>query len=159
MELDVVELDGLGLGGPALRVVVCLVVEPQLEVGHPRQLAVALHDADDLGLDDVVVGPDQHRQLLGDVQEELVLGVLDAFGAPGHHVRHLLGRVDLGVELLLGVGGQFVGLGLDELAEELELGGLGVAVVHHLVQQLVHDHEVVADGLLLHLRSATASPP
>jgi hypothetical protein len=33
--------------------------------------------------------------------------------------------------------------------EDLGLGGLRVAKVHHLVEQLVYDDEVVADGLLL----------
>ncbi len=34
VELDIVELDGLVLGGAALRLVVGLVIEAQLEVGH-----------------------------------------------------------------------------------------------------------------------------
>ena len=34
VELDIVEFDGLVLGGPALRLIVGLVVEPQFEVGH-----------------------------------------------------------------------------------------------------------------------------
>jgi hypothetical protein len=33
--------------------------------------------------------------------------------------------------------------------EDLRLGGLRVAKVHHLIQKLVNDDEVVADGLFL----------
>ena len=37
----------------------------------------------------------------------------------------------------------------DVLLEDLGLGRLRVAKVHHLVEQLVYDDEVVADGFLL----------
>ena len=40
---------------------------------------------------------------------------------------------------------------VDALLENLALGRLGVAKVHHLVHELVDDHKVVADGLLLEL--------
>lgn len=151
VELDVVELHGLVLAGPALRLIVGLVVEAELEVGHAGELAVSVDHTDDLALDDVVGGANQHRQLLHHVQEELVLGVLDALLPPGYHIGHLPGSIDGAVEfLLLGEGvGELVGLGLDEALEELDLGGLRVAVVHHFVEQFVDDDEVVADGLLL----------
>lgn len=153
VELYVVELHGLVLAGPALRLVVGLVVEAELEVGHPGELAVGVDHPDDLALDDVVGGADEHRQLLHHVQEELVLGVLDALLPPGDHVGDLPGRIDRAVELLLlGEGvGELVGLGLDEPLEQLDLCGLRVAVVHHLVEQLVDNNEVIADGLLLHI--------
>ena len=37
----------------------------------------------------------------------------------------------------------------DVLLQDLGLGGLGVAKVHHLVEELVDDDEVVADGFFL----------
>lgn len=37
----------------------------------------------------------------------------------------------------------------DVFLENLGLGGLGVAKVHHLVEQFVNDDKVVADGLFL----------
>ncbi len=37
----------------------------------------------------------------------------------------------------------------DVLLQDLGLGGLGVAKVHHLVQQLVYDDEVITNGLFL----------
>ena len=46
---------------------------------------------------------------------------------------------------------QFVALCLDEPLQQLDLSGLRVAIVHHLVEQLIHNDEVVADGLLLHV--------
>ena len=36
----------------------------------------------------------------------------------------------------------------DVLLEDLGLGGLRVAEIHHLIEELVDDDEVVADGLL-----------
>lgn len=151
VELDVVELHGLVLGGSALGLVVGLVVEAQLEIGHAGQLAVRVDHSDDFGLDDVVGGTDEHGEFLHDVEEELVLGVLDALLAPGDHVGDLSGCVDgIGELCLFGEWiGQLVGLGFDESFEELDFGGLRVAVVHHFVEQLVDDDEVVPDGLLL----------
>lgn len=42
-----------------------------------------------------------------------------------------------------------MGLLGDVLLEDLGLGGLGVAKVHHLIEELVDDDEVIADGLFL----------
>lgn len=44
-----------------------------------------------------------------------------------------------------------MGLLRDVLLQNLGLGGLGVAKVHHLVEELVDDDEVVSDGFLLEL--------
>lgn len=41
--------------------------------------------------------------------------------------------------------------GVNRLLENLGLGCLGVSEIHHLVQQLVDDDEVVPDTLLLEL--------
>lgn len=42
-----------------------------------------------------------------------------------------------------------MGLLRDVLLQDARLRGLRVAEVHHLIEQLVDDDEVVADGLLL----------
>lgn len=42
---------------------------------------------------------------------------------------------------------EFVGFLCNVLLQDLGLGGLGVAKVHHLVEQLVYNDEVVTDGL------------
>lgn len=71
---------------------------------------------------------------------------------PGNDIGDSLGCVDgaIGVVLHAGEGGlEFVGFCLDEALEQLDLGCLRVPVIHHFVQQLIDDHEVVADGLLL----------
>lgn len=60
VELDIVELHSLVLGGTALGLVVGLVVEAQLEVGHSGELAICVNHSDDFALDDVVGGPDEH---------------------------------------------------------------------------------------------------
>ena len=44
---------------------------------------------------------------------------------------------------------QLVGFLGDVFLEDLRLGCLRVAKVHHLVEELVYDDEIVADGLLL----------
>ena len=40
---------------------------------------------------------------------------------------------------------------LDELLQDLELRVLRIPVVHHFIQQLIDDHEVITDALLFHL--------
>lgn len=42
-----------------------------------------------------------------------------------------------------------IGLSLDVAFEQFDFGGLGVTVVHHLVEEFVDDDEVVADGFFL----------
>jgi hypothetical protein len=44
---------------------------------------------------------------------------------------------------------EFVGLLCNVFLEDLRLGGLRVAKVHHLIQQLIYNDEVVADGFFL----------
>ena len=41
--------------------------------------------------------------------------------------------------------------GIDALLENLALRCLRITEVHHLIHELVDDHEVVADGFLLEL--------
>ena len=72
MEFYIVELNCLVLGGAALRLVVSLIVEAQFQVRHARELAIGIDHSDDLALDDVVGGTDQHRQFLYHIQEELI---------------------------------------------------------------------------------------
>lgn len=51
---------------------------------------------------------------------------------------------------LLGEGvGQLIAFSLDEPLEQFDLCGLRVAVVHHLIEQLIDDNEIIANGLLL----------
>ncbi len=72
MEFDIVELHRLVLGGAALRLVVSLIVEAQFQVRHARELAIRIDHSDDLALDDVVGGADEHRQFLYYIEEELI---------------------------------------------------------------------------------------
>jgi hypothetical protein len=72
MEFDIVELNRLVLGGAALRLVVSLIVEAQFQVRHARELAIRIDHSDDLALDDVVGGTDEHRQFLYYIEEELI---------------------------------------------------------------------------------------
>jgi hypothetical protein len=133
-------LDGLLGPRAALRLEQRFVVQSQLQLRHARQVRPHLDGAQDLGGEHGAVGRDEQVELLHDVQEHLVLLVLDVLRAPGDLVRHRLRR--LGHR-------QLVRALRDVLLQHLELRYLRVAKVHDLVQQLVDQHEVVADGLLL----------
>mmetsp|Transcript_12720 Transcript_12720/g.39527 ORF Transcript_12720/g.39527 Transcript_12720/m.39527 type:complete len:393 (+) Transcript_12720:1683-2861(+) len=121
-----------------------LVVEPQLALGHARQEGAHLERAAHLRAHHRAVGVDQQVDALHHVKEDLVLLVGDALLAPRDGVGHRHGRLD--VALLGGVR-----IGLDVLGQNLALRILRVAEVHHFVQQLVHDDEVVAQYLLVQL--------
>lgn len=82
MELDVIELNSFVLRCPSLSLIVGLVVESQFEIRHSSQLTVGIDNSNDLTLDDVVGGSDEHGQLFNNIKEKLILGVLDALRSP-----------------------------------------------------------------------------
>lgn len=86
---------------------------------------------------------------LYDINEDLILFVLDALGAPRHSIgdRRWYARLPCL---------QLVALLCDVLLQDLAVRGLRKAEVHELVQQLVHDDEVVPDALLLQLLKVLA---
>ena len=85
----------------------------------------------------------QNIDRLNDVQENFIFTIFQSFRSPGHGIgqcdRHS-GR-DFTLRLLA--------LLRDEFLEDFAVGRLGIAKVHHLVQQFVDDDKVVADALLL----------
>lgn len=121
-----------------------LVVQTETQFRHAREVALHLDSTEDLAADDVAVGIDEQIDGLDDIKEDFVFAIPDAFGAPadgigdGHRGAHLL-------ELKL-VG--FLG---DVLLKDLGLGGLDVTKVDHLVEKLVDDDKIVADGLFFEL--------
>lgn len=86
---------------------------------------------------------------LYDINEDLILFVLDALGAPGHRIGDSRWHTRL-ARL------QLVALLRDVLLQDLAVRGLRKAEVHELVQQLVHNDEVVSDALLLQLLKVLA---
>mmetsp|Transcript_21420 Transcript_21420/g.67249 ORF Transcript_21420/g.67249 Transcript_21420/m.67249 type:complete len:257 (+) Transcript_21420:1433-2203(+) len=152
VELDVLKLDRLAARhGPASRLEHELVVQPQLELGHAREEGLHLDRAHDLRVEDRSRAADQEVELLDDVEEDLVLPVLDPLRPPRDRVRHRhrrTGRRDVPVALLR-----------DELAQDLRVHRLRVAKVHRLVHQLVDDHKVVPDALLVQLPKVVLEHP
>lgn len=140
MELDILHLDGLATGGAAGRLEHGLVVEAQPQLGHTAQVALHLDGTKNLTAQHVAVGADEQVEAFDDVEEDLVLAVTDTLGTPGDGIGDSDGRAGLDLEL--------VGLLGDVLLEDLGLGGLGIAKVHHLVEKFVNDDKVIADGLL-----------
>lgn len=118
-----------------------LVVQPQPQLWHPAQVTLQLHGPEDLAPQHVPRRADQQVQTLNHIQEDLVLAIPDPLAAPTDGVRDRDGRPRLHLQL--------VALLRDVLLQDLGFGGLRVAEVHHLVEELVDDDEVVADGFLL----------
>uniref|UniRef100_A0A6V1T397 Uncharacterized protein n=1 Tax=Heterosigma akashiwo TaxID=2829 RepID=A0A6V1T397_HETAK len=136
-----------------------VLVQRQPQLGVPRQVGLHLDGPIDGAVEHVAVGAEEHVQPLDDVHEDLVPPL----------ARHPHGRAPGGHGLVGGRGGLGLGLGqaharrdalrraarfhqhrliVDEVLEELGGGALREAVVQHLVQQLVHQHEVLPDALL-----------
>lgn len=161
MELDVFHLNKLVAALLARHLEKLLVVQAELKFGHASQGRLHLDGTEDLAAQDGSVGRDEDVQLLDDVKEHLVLGMLDAFRAPTNGVTRGRGHVERadvsGARILLHTAKRilfllhFVGFGLDVLLQHLDLGDLRVAMIHHLVEQLVCDDEVVAQALILEL--------
>jgi hypothetical protein len=143
VELDVLHLDCLSACCPAGGLEHDLVVEAQAQFGHAGQVALHLDRAQNLRPQHVAVGGDEQVERLDDVEEDLVLAVADALATPADCVGDGDGRPCLDLELVRLLRYVFL--------QYLGLGGLRVAEVHHLVQQLVDDDKVVADALLLEL--------
>src|SRR3569833_126005 len=124
VEPHVLHLDGLAARGPPRGLEHDLVVEAEAQLGHARQVAFHLYGAEDLGPQHVAVRRHEEVERFYDVQEHLVLPVPDPLGPPRDGVGDGDGRpLDL----------QLVGLLGDVFLEDLGLGRLRVAKVHHLV--------------------------
>mmetsp|Transcript_25781 Transcript_25781/g.48907 ORF Transcript_25781/g.48907 Transcript_25781/m.48907 type:complete len:253 (-) Transcript_25781:457-1215(-) len=145
MELDVLQVNRLALGAPALGLEQHAIVEPQLALGHAAEVGSELERAGDFAAHDGAVGVHQQVDALHHVQKHLVFLVLDAIRPPRHCPGDGHGRTRVVCSL------QHVRVGLDELRQNLSLRELRVAEVHHLVQQFVANNEVVPQRLLLQL--------
>ena len=60
MELDIVKFDCFAFWGPALSLVVGLVIESQFKVGHAWELAIGIDNTNNLWLDDVIWRANEH---------------------------------------------------------------------------------------------------
>jgi len=82
MELDVFQLHGLGLAA-ARALEQDLVVKAQPQLRHSRQVDPHLDGPYDLAAQHISIGVGQQVHRLDDVEEDLVLAVFNALGAPG----------------------------------------------------------------------------
>eukprot|EP00053_Salpingoeca_punica_P004551 m.49696 g.49696 ORF g.49696 m.49696 type:complete len:479 (+) comp12846_c0_seq1:384-1820(+) len=126
-----------------LVLVVDLVVDAKLALGHAGEVALHADGARDVLAEHGAVGRQEDVDGLQDVEEELVLAVLDALAAPADLAGHLARDLHL---LLLRAGGDSALL--DEHLEGVRIGALRVAKVQNLVQQLVDEREVALDVVL-----------
>jgi len=144
MEFDILQLDGFSgtrLIYPSRGLEHEFIVETEFELGHATQKAFHFDGAEDFAVEDVAVGADEEVEFFHHVQENFVLFVFDAFGAPADGVGE--GHGWFGAEIL-GHAIAFLG---DEASEDGGVKTLGEAMVHGLVQQFVDANEVIADAL------------
>mmetsp|Transcript_42173 Transcript_42173/g.98247 ORF Transcript_42173/g.98247 Transcript_42173/m.98247 type:complete len:204 (-) Transcript_42173:189-800(-) len=152
MELDVLHLHRLSLLRPppaALKQE--LVVEPELELGHPAEVRSHLEGPEDLGAEHAPRARHEDIDALHHVEKDLILAVLDPLGPPRHHAGDGRRR--------LGEAGHLVTLLHNVLAQNLLIRDLGVPPVHHLIEKLVRYNKVVPDRLLLELPEVVLEHP
>ena len=84
--------------------------------------------------------------------------MLDSIGSPGHHVGSCCWhrKVRAHISVLLRTSGanilrDLVCLSLNVLLQDLDLSDLWVSMVHHLIEELVSDYEIVPETLVLEL--------
>lgn len=155
VELAVVDDDDRLAGRGARRVVHYLralglhddfVVDAELAVGHAAQVGLHQYAAGHVRGQHLALRRHEQIDVLEHVQEQLVAAVLDAVAPPADLAGHL-GR-DLHL-LLLGL--RLDARLRDERLQHARVAVLRVPEVQYLVQQLVDEHEVVLDVLLVDL--------
>mmetsp|Transcript_6541 Transcript_6541/g.12955 ORF Transcript_6541/g.12955 Transcript_6541/m.12955 type:complete len:393 (-) Transcript_6541:127-1305(-) len=124
-----------------------LVVEPKLQLWHTAEVGLHLDGSHDFGVKHCPIGCDQQVQLLNHIQENLIFLVLDSFrsprSCPSKHSRNTFCQLFLFNLVSFSRP--------NELFQSLGVGCLGVSEIHHLIQELVDDHEVVLDTFLFKL--------
>ena len=156
MELDVLHLDQLASSRSVLHLKEHLVIEAKLQLRHAAQVAAHVNAPKDLRPEHISIRADQDVEPLDHIQEDLILGVLDSLRTPRDNIgggggHHDIGECLLLILALLFLAFHFVRFRLDVLLQDLDFSDLRVAVVHHLVEKLVRDDEVVPQGLVLKL--------
>lgn len=128
-----------------------VVVEDKFEGGVADEVAFHLNAAVDGGVDDVAGGVEEDVDLLEDVDEDLVVVVL-ADGHVGGRGVDGVGAEDGEVAQLLHVQQAVLALHHLRRDQRLDVRGVGelrVSEVQDLVQDLVDEDEVLADGFLV----------
>lgn len=141
MELDVFHLDSFPPRRPPRRLEHDLVVQAQPQLRHTAEVAFEFDRAEDFAAEDVSRRADEEVEALDDVQKDFVFPVPNPLAAPADGVGDGDGRAGLHLELV-----RFL---RDVLLQDLGFRRLRVAEIHHLVEELVDDDEIVADGFLL----------
>ena len=145
MELDVVNLDSsvcwlLGYGGCCI-CTTCgsfheeFVVNAEFALGHPREKRLDTDPTEDVCLEDGASRRQEHVDALDDVDEDLVALVADSLSTPRDGTCSLnrdgFEPFEVGGLLLLSPS-------TDVLLQEVGVKQLWVAIVAHLIQQLVN---------------------
>jgi len=156
MKLTIVDdNNGLAGGRPRARVVEDLgalglhddlVVDAKLAFGHAAQVGLHEYAAGNVRGQHLSLGRHEQVDVLEHVEEQLVAAVLDALAPPSD----LAGDLGRDLHLLL------LALRLDarlrdERLEHARVAVLRIAKVEYLVKQLVDEHKVVLDVLLVDL--------
>ena len=145
MELDVVNLDSsvcrlLCNGGCCVRATCSslheeFVVDAELALRHTREERLDTDSAEDICLEDGASRRQEHVDALDDVDEDLITLVADSFSAPRDGTCGLncdgFESFEVGRLLLLSSS-------TDVLFQEVGVEQLWIAIVAHLIQQLVN---------------------
>ena len=157
MEVAIVECHAALLAGG--RAADCeIIIEHEAQLGVADQVALHLNHAVDGGIDDHAIGVEKDGQLLKNVHEDLVgLGLLRVQlanrlldGSRSHSARlENLWPPAANRLLSLGFGLNEHWLIDNELADVLRGHQLRMAIVYHLVNNLIYEDEILPDGFFV----------
>ena len=141
MEFDIFHLHGFAPRSPSCGFEHGFVVKTESEFRHAGQIAFQFDGAEDLAAENIPRRAHQQIERFNDIQEHLVFPIPNALTPPTDGICDGNGRSSLDLE--------FVAFLRDVLLEDFGFGSLRVAEIHHFVEKLVDDDEIVADGFLL----------
>lgn len=107
-----------------------------------------------LRAENIAICTDKNVETLDYIQEDFIFGMSDALRSPRNHITGSRGYHDISQRLFLTLlflllFKHLVCFGLDILLQNLDLSDLGVAMVHHFIEKLVCNDEVVSQRLIL----------
>lgn len=126
-----------------------LIIHAQLTLGHPRKQTLQLDGPGDLRPKHRALHRHQTMHLLNHINKYFVSFMHNPLGPPARHPRRLRRQLSELLEVFQQI--LIEAAFLDELLEDFRVHDLWATEVHHFVEDLINQREVLLDLLLVEL--------